>query len=139
MSAAGPLVRPGVADQGLLEVVYERRSGLSGPGAGRPAKLYRRSDRQVSVGLPERHYKLSGRLPARAVEEADATGEPVRTVLHREATELGEELGAREAADVLDLLERHGFEPRREAGRCLKPWERDRRSGSGGWPSHAAA
>ncbi|GAA4072367.1 helix-turn-helix domain-containing protein [Streptomyces shaanxiensis] len=103
-----------LADQGLLEVVYERRSGRSGPGAGRPAKLYRRSDRQVSVSLPERRYELAGRLLAQAVEESDATGEPVRGVLHRKATELGEQLGAQEATGVTDLLERHGFEPRRD-------------------------
>src|SRR3954465_4235620 len=30
-----------VAD-GLLDVHYERRTGRTGPGAGRPAKLYRR-------------------------------------------------------------------------------------------------
>lgn len=101
-----------LADQGLLEVVYERRSGRSGPGAGRPAKLYRRSDRQVSVTLPERRYELAGRLLAQAVEESDATGEPVRAVLHRKATELGEQLGAQGATSVTDLLERYGFEPR---------------------------
>ncbi|MFE9445997.1 helix-turn-helix transcriptional regulator [Streptomyces sp. NPDC006602] len=103
-----------LADQGLLEVVYERRSGRSGPGAGRPAKLYCRSGRQVSVSLPERHYELAGRLLARAVEESEATGEPVRVVLHRKATELGEQLGAQEATSVTDLLERHGFEPRHD-------------------------
>ncbi|MFI8219628.1 helix-turn-helix transcriptional regulator [Streptomyces sp. NPDC085932] len=103
-----------LAAEGLLEVVYERRSGRTGPGAGRPAKLYRRSEREVSVSLPERHYELAGRLLARAVEVADATGEPVRGVLHRKATELGGQLGAEEAAGVTDLLERHGFEPRRE-------------------------
>ncbi|MEU6251497.1 helix-turn-helix domain-containing protein [Streptomyces sp. NPDC047043] len=107
-----------LADQGLLEVVYERRSGRSGPGAGRPAKLYRRSDRQVSVSLPERRYELAGRLLAQAVEESDATGEPVRTVLHRKATELGEQLGA-QGAGLTDLLEGHGFEPRGEGDAIL--------------------
>ncbi|MFE7277567.1 helix-turn-helix transcriptional regulator [Streptomyces sp. NPDC057623] len=103
-----------LADQGLLEVVYERRSGRSGPGAGRPAKLYRRSDREVSVSLPERHYELAGLLLAQAVEESDATGEPVRAVLHRKAADLGERLGAREETGLTDLLERQGFEPRRD-------------------------
>lgn len=102
-----------LADQGLLDVVYERRSGRSGPGAGRPAKLYCRSGRQVSVSLPERRYELAGRLLAQAVEESEATGEPVRAVLHRKATELGEQLGA-QATSVADLLERHGFEPRHD-------------------------
>ncbi|HEX5016726.1 MAG TPA: helix-turn-helix domain-containing protein, partial [Actinomycetes bacterium] len=31
-----------LADAGLLEVKYERTSGRTGPGAGRPAKLYGR-------------------------------------------------------------------------------------------------
>ncbi|HKN51315.1 MAG TPA: helix-turn-helix domain-containing protein, partial [Amycolatopsis sp.] len=46
----------------LLTVSYERRTGRSGPGAGRPAKLYSRSARQVSISLPERRYELAGRL-----------------------------------------------------------------------------
>jgi predicted ArsR family transcriptional regulator len=103
-----------LAAQSLLDVVYERRSGRSGPGAGRPTKLYRRSTRQVAVSLPDRRYELAGRLLAQAVEESEATGEPVRDVLHRKAEELGSQLGGRGGADLVDLLERHGFEPRRE-------------------------
>ncbi|AJF63370.1 transcriptional regulator [Streptomyces vietnamensis] len=103
-----------LADESLLDVVYERRSGRSGPGAGRPAKLYRRSTRQVAVSLPDRRYELAGRLLAQAVEESDATGEPVRAVLHRKAEELGTQLGEQNRTDVFELLERYGFEPRHE-------------------------
>ncbi|MFJ8584321.1 helix-turn-helix transcriptional regulator [Streptomyces sp. NPDC093595] len=103
-----------LAGEALLDVVYERRSGRSGPGAGRPAKLYRRSAKQVAVSLPDRRYELAGRLLAQAVEESDATGEPVRTVLHRKAEELGRQLGAQNGTELLDLLERYGFEPSRE-------------------------
>lgn len=103
-----------LAEESLLDVVYERRSGRSGPGAGRPAKLYRRSTKQVAVTLPDRRYELAGRLLAQAVEESDATGEPVRGVLHRKAEELGARLGEQSGTDVFDLLERYGFEPRRE-------------------------
>ena len=35
-----------LAADGLLDVDYQRISGRRGPGAGRPAKLYRRSHRQ---------------------------------------------------------------------------------------------
>ncbi|GGW49606.1 ArsR family transcriptional regulator [Streptomyces xantholiticus] len=101
-----------LADETLLDVVYERRSGRTGPGAGRPAKLYKRSTKQVTVSLPERHYELAGRLLARALEESESTGEPVRTVLHRKAHELGTQLAGQERVDVFDLLERYGFEPR---------------------------
>src|SRR5918998_3133060 len=41
-----------LVDEGLLEAVYQRRTGRTGPGAGRPAKLYRRSDQHVAVSLP---------------------------------------------------------------------------------------
>ncbi|MFD9301938.1 helix-turn-helix transcriptional regulator [Streptomyces sp. NPDC060048] len=103
-----------LAAEALLDVVYERRSGRSGPGAGRPAKLYRRSAKQVAVHLPDRRYELAGRLLAQAVEESDATGGPVREVLHRKAGELGARLGAQDGTNAFDLLERYGFEPRRE-------------------------
>ncbi|GGT44829.1 ArsR family transcriptional regulator [Streptomyces kurssanovii] len=103
-----------LAGESLLDVVYERRSGRTGPGAGRPAKLYKRSAKQVAVSLPERHYELAGRLLAQAVETSEATGEPVRTVLHREAHRLGTQLAGQDATDVLDLLERYGFEPRHD-------------------------
>jgi predicted ArsR family transcriptional regulator len=103
-----------LADEALLAVVYERRSGRSGPGAGRPAKLYRRSAKQVAVSLPDRRYELAGRLLAQAVEESDATGDPVRKVLHRKAEELGTQLGEQSKTELVDLLERYGFEPRCE-------------------------
>ncbi|MFI8963026.1 helix-turn-helix transcriptional regulator [Streptomyces sp. NPDC053493] len=103
-----------LADESLLDVVYERRSGRSGPGAGRPAKLYRRSAKQVAVSLPDRRYELAGRLLAQAVEESEATGEPVRAALHRGAEELGTHIGEQHRTDVFDLLEHYGFEPRRE-------------------------
>ncbi len=106
-----------LADESLLDVVYERRSGRSGPGAGRPAKLYRRSTKQVTVSLPERHYELAGRLLAQAVEESEVSGEPARAVLHRTAQQLGEQLAGENSpgvTDVVELLERYGFEPRQD-------------------------
>ena len=103
-----------VAD-GLLDVHYERRSGRSGPGAGRPAKLYRRAECSVSVSLPERRYDLAGELLAAALVEADRSGERPAEVLDRRAFRRGQELGASARAGrdaVLEVLEEHGFEPR---------------------------
>jgi predicted ArsR family transcriptional regulator len=111
-----------VAD-GLLDVHYERRTGRTGPGAGRPSKLYRRSDRPVTVSLPERSYDLAGDLLAAALTEAEDTGRPPREVLGQHAFERGRELGA--AVDrtevggrdaTLRVLEDNGFEPRAEDG-----------------------
>jgi predicted ArsR family transcriptional regulator len=110
-----------LAAEGLLEVVYERRTGRSGPGAGRPSKLYRRSDRDVAVSLPGRRYDLAGELLAGALDEAEATGASPRGVLARRARDVGREIGAtarsarpRAAGGevVVDALEAHGFEPR---------------------------
>ena len=104
---------------GLLDVHFERRSGRTGPGAGRPAKLYRRANSSVTVSLPERRYDLAGELLATALAEAERTGERPAAVLEREAFARGRELaatvsgeGGREA--VLSVLEQYGFEPRVE-------------------------
>jgi predicted ArsR family transcriptional regulator len=111
-----------LADEGLLDVGYERRTGRTGPGAGRPAKLYRRSECSVSVSLPERRYDLAGRLLADAVAESAKTGGSSVAALDRRAYERGRELG--EAASdegspgevVLRILTEQGFEPREEEG-----------------------
>jgi predicted ArsR family transcriptional regulator len=103
-----------LAEESLLDVVYERRSGRTGPGAGRPAKLYKRSTRQVTVSLPERHYELAGRLLAQALEESETTGERARAVLHRNAHDLGTQIAERHSPDMFELLKRYGFEPRHD-------------------------
>lgn len=88
-----------VAD-GLLEATFRRLTGRSGPGAGRPAKLYRRASREVAVSLPERHYDLAGTLMAEAIDRAAADGTPVVQALREAATACGAAVGReRTAAD----------------------------------------
>lgn len=114
-----------LVEEGLLDVVFERRSGRSGPGAGRPSKLYRRAECDVAVSLPERRYDLAGGLLAAAMDEAQASGESPRDALARQAFARGRELGqAARAADdgtggrdvALRVLEEQGFEPRPDGG-----------------------
>src|ERR1700733_7191689 len=76
--AAYPLDR--LAELGLLTASYQRPEGRGGPGAGRPAKVYCRSDREFAVSVPAREYELAARLLAVAVE-ADAGG-PSWAALH---------------------------------------------------------
>ena len=71
--------------QGLLDAEYVRLSGRSGPGAGRPAKVYRRRTEEVSVSLPGREYALAGELMATAIDEAADQGTPVTEALARAA------------------------------------------------------
>jgi predicted ArsR family transcriptional regulator len=117
-----------LAEAGVVEVRFERTSGRTGPGAGRPSKLYRPSQEEVTASIPDRHYDLAGSLLAAAVAESTRTGSPVAECLRVAARAAGQQLGA-EAADavraprraegrrqaVLDLLARHGYEP--EVGR----------------------
>ena len=92
---------------------YERRTGRTGPGAGRPAKLYHRSDREIDLTLPERQYAVAGRLLAGALEDAEATGGSPRDAVNRRAHEYGESLGQhRERNSLTQVLAAHGFEPR---------------------------
>lgn len=59
-----------LVDEGLLVTEFRRLTGRTGPGAGRPAKLYRRSGREVSVSLPHRRYDLAAEVLADAIERS---------------------------------------------------------------------
>jgi predicted ArsR family transcriptional regulator len=113
---------------GLLSVSFARRTGRSGPGAGRPAKLYQRSAGEVAVSLPPRQYDLAGRLLAGALAHAQESGEPPGEVLDRQAYDFGqamsrdrpdpgqppgqpEQSSPHDTRPLMSLLEVHGFEP----------------------------
>src|SRR6476661_2902690 len=66
-----------LVEEGLLDTEFQRLSGRRGPGAGRPAKLYRRSGRELSVTLPARRYDLAGQLLAQAIDDSTRDGTPV--------------------------------------------------------------
>jgi predicted ArsR family transcriptional regulator len=113
-----------LVEAGLVEVMFERTSGRTGPGAGRPAKLYRRGTQEVSASVPERRYDLAGSLLATAVAEAERTGAPIADCLSTAAHAAGRVIGEEAAAAtgslgkrddrrraVLDVLGRHGYEP----------------------------
>ncbi|MBB5632739.1 putative ArsR family transcriptional regulator [Cryobacterium mesophilum] len=100
-----------LVSEGVLEADFKRLSGKTGPGSGRPSKLYRRAGGEINVSIPARRYELAGDMLAAAVEESDRTGAPVRTVLATISSATGREIGA--AAGSLDAaLESCGYEPR---------------------------
>jgi predicted ArsR family transcriptional regulator len=78
-----------LADAGLLDVEYRRRSGRTGPGAGRPAKLYRPSGREIHAHLPQRRYEVAADLFAAAL----GSEEPSVDALGQAALQRGESLG----------------------------------------------
>jgi predicted ArsR family transcriptional regulator len=111
-----------LVEEGLLEVSFRRLSGRSGPGAGRPAKLYRRSGRQVEVSLPQRRYELAARILATAVDTSDAP--KTRKALVKTARSIGEQIGLeararagsrpgrkRLLAGMVAALAEQGYEP----------------------------
>jgi predicted ArsR family transcriptional regulator len=117
-----------LADAGVVEIRFERVSGRQGPGAGRPAKLYRPAREELAASVPPRHYDLAGSLLAAAVAESTRTGAPVAECLRVAARAAGRQLGeeARTAVvgesrpeerrqAVMDVLAGHGYEP--ELGR----------------------
>jgi predicted ArsR family transcriptional regulator len=59
-----------LVEAGLLETSFRRTSGRTGPGAGRPAKLYRRAPGERAVSVPPRSYSAAGRLLAEVVDRA---------------------------------------------------------------------
>lgn len=114
---------------GLLDTSYRRLHNRGGPGAGRPAKLYHRSSRQLDVTLPQRRYALAGRVFTRALTATARTG---RRTLARAARAEGRRLGTearrragpaagadRLLSSALALLDECGYEPSRANGEVL--------------------
>ncbi len=114
-----------LVEAGLLQAEYRRRSGRTGPGAGRPAKLYRRAARKVEISLPPRRYDRAADLMATALDRLDgASGlEKLAGVAREQGTVVGadarRQLGARLSGlrslpGLVDVLRGAGFEPRVE-------------------------
>jgi predicted ArsR family transcriptional regulator len=110
-----------MVDEGLLEVSFARRTGRTGPGAGRPAKLYRRAAREFNISLPPRDYELAARIFADAVdkeptgrawaalrESAQAFGCEVAAEVDRRAAGRSE---ARRVRVLEEVLAERGYEP----------------------------
>jgi predicted ArsR family transcriptional regulator len=110
---------------GLLEVEYRRRSGRSGPGAGRPAKFYRRTrGLDVELSLPARRYRMAAEIFAEGIdrEPADAVRDEVRAAARARGAALA--MAQRSSGgsptkrsrravrkDLVTVLASEGFEP----------------------------
>jgi len=95
-----------LVDAGLLEVAHRRLTGRSGPGAGRPAKVYRMAVREHLASVPPRDYRGLAMLLAEAVEAVGAE-EALKAAAQRVPAD------PREPAEV--LAER-GYRPYRDGG-----------------------
>lgn len=122
-----------LVDRGLLTHSYARPPGRGGRGAGRSAKYYEPSDREIDVTIPERRYDLMGWVFLRALRSRKPD-EPGDEAARRAASEAGIEIGREERnrrgipapgpdramAVTAEILEETGYEPYRGDGGCLR-------------------
>lgn len=93
-----------LAEEGLVDVEFLRRSGRTGPGAGRPAKLYKRTQRDHEVSLPPRRYGLAARILLEAVSLGAVKRKDLVAAAHR--------IGVGLAGQGLDrALRETGYDP----------------------------
>ena len=96
-----------LVEAGLLEATFRRLGERRGPGAGRPAKLYRGVPGEVAVSVPARDYQAVAHLLAEAV---DRTGADL--ALYEGAWRMGEAAGR----DVVAVTEATGADAGPDAG-----------------------
>jgi len=111
-----------LVEAGLLETEFRRRSGRTGPGAGRPAKLYRRAARDFTVSLPARQYERAADLMATALQRLPGGSglEVVARTARERGTGIGQEARRRAgrrlsriraSTALLEVLRGAGYEP----------------------------
>src|SRR4051794_12352098 len=111
-----------MVDGDLLEVSFRRLSGRTGPGAGRPSKLYRAAPRRLAVSLPPSNYELAGQLMATAlsgpgpVTGSDAVEGAAASYGRRLGASIREQFRSKRArrAAVAERLTELGFEPEQQ-------------------------
>ncbi len=92
-----------LTDEGYLETTTKRPQGVNGPGAGRPAKCYTATDKEIELQFPSRRYDLLADLLIRVVQrlEPDKAAEI--------AAQVGREYGV-ELAGTLELPDSADFD-----------------------------
>jgi predicted ArsR family transcriptional regulator len=97
-----------LVEAGLLVVSFRRLSGRTGPGAGRPAKVYRRAEGEHAVSVPPRSYDAVSRLLAGVLDKAGLDRE-----LQAAARVAGATEGAASEGDggPVSTLRTRGYQP----------------------------
>jgi predicted ArsR family transcriptional regulator len=107
-----------LVDDGFLDADYRRPPGRGGPGAGRPAKVYRRSRREFDVSVPPRQYDLAAGVLANAVEACRSSGGAIDAAVHDAAYRAGQRMAQATTTRsrsslrrVADVVRDNGYEP----------------------------
>jgi predicted ArsR family transcriptional regulator len=109
-----------LVETGLVDVTFRRPAGRAGPGAGRPAKLYRRGPGEYQATVPPRNDGKAAELLAEVVEVTGAEPELQRVARGRGATagRAARRLSpsAAEGDLVTGTLAAQGYQPYRDGG-----------------------
>ncbi|MFJ5833413.1 helix-turn-helix transcriptional regulator [Streptomyces sp. NPDC093089] len=105
-----------LTEAGLLESGSRRLTGRSGPGAGRPAKVYTRARVERSVSLPARDYRTAAELLAEAAEEAGLDAGLCAAARRRGEALRGSAPVCGDLDEAVEMLTRRGYEPHVEDG-----------------------
>jgi predicted ArsR family transcriptional regulator len=130
-----------LVEAGLLEPGFKRLGDRTGPGSGRPAKVYRRAPGEWQVSIPPRDYRTLALVLAEAVDLLggdEGAEEAARRAGRRlaggrggpgpggQGSPRGQEgtaggpdgsEGLGDSGDLGDVLRRRGYEPYEEGGR----------------------
>ncbi|MER6468894.1 helix-turn-helix transcriptional regulator [Streptomyces collinus] len=105
-----------LTEAGLLESGSRRLTGRSGPGAGRPAKVYTRARAERAVSLPARDYRTAAELLAEAAERAGLDAELTTAARRRGETLRGPTAPCGSLEQAMEVLAARGYEPHLESG-----------------------
>ncbi|MEU7293106.1 helix-turn-helix domain-containing protein [Streptomyces exfoliatus] len=120
-----------LTEAGLLESGSRRLTGRSGPGAGRPAKVYTRARVERSVSLPARDYRTAAELLAEAAEQAGLDAGLCAAARRRGEALRGSEGPCGGLEEAMEVLAARGYEPHLE-GAPPGPGDSEGAAGQGG-------
>lgn len=103
-----------LTEAGLLESGSRRLTGRSGPGAGRPAKVYTRARAERSVSLPARDYRTAAELLAEAAEQAGLDAGLCAAARRRGEALRGSAAPCGGLEEAMEMLAGRGYEPHLE-------------------------
>ncbi|MER7184801.1 transcriptional regulator [Streptomyces hyaluromycini] len=103
-----------LAEAGLLDAGSRRLTGRSGPGAGRPAKVYTRSRDERSVSLPARDYRTAAELLAEVAERAGLDAGLCAAARRRGEALRGTAAPCGGLGEAMEMLAARGYEPHLE-------------------------
>ncbi|MEU6416478.1 helix-turn-helix transcriptional regulator [Streptomyces spiralis] len=103
-----------LTEAGLLESGSRRLTGRSGPGAGRPAKVYTRARAERAVSLPARDYRTAAELLAEAAEQAGLDAGLCAAARRRGEALRDSAAPCGSLEEAMEMLAARGYEPHLE-------------------------